>query len=308
LTPRAFTSDRVTVLELLASQAAISLENAGLYSDLQRGEAFLAEGQNISHTGSFGWNVANGEIYWSAETYNIFEHDRAVKPRLELLLQRVHANDRDRVRQTLDRACETRANFDCEHRLLMADGSFKHLHVSARVLTTSSEKLEYVGAVTDVTAAKQAEERLRWSEADLHEAQRMSHTGSWKLDVSSGTVTASPQMFRLYGVKPDKDTSNFELWFGRSHPEDQKRMGELFERSKIQKTDYDADYRIVLPDGEIKHIHTTGHPVLNESGEIVEFFGTNMDVTERVQTEEKIREQELELPQIMDSPPPFFLF
>jgi PAS domain S-box-containing protein len=284
LTPRAFTSDRVTVLELLASQAAISLQNAALYADLQRGEAFLAEGQNISHTGSFGWNVANGEIYWSAETYNIFEHDRAVKPRLEMLLQRVHADDRDRVRQTLDRACDTRANFDFEHRLLMADGSFKHLHVSARVLTTSSEELEYVGAVTDVTAAKQAEERLRWSEADLHEAQRMSHTGSWKLDVSSGTVTASPQMFRLYGVKPDKDTSNFELWFGRSHPEDQKRMGELFERSKIQKTDYDADYRIVLPDGEIKHIHTTGHPVLNESGEIVEFFGTNMDVTERVQT------------------------
>jgi predicted ATPase/GAF domain-containing protein len=305
LTPRAFTSDRVTVLELLASQAAISLQNAALYSDLQRGEAFLAEGQNISHTGSFGWNVANGEIYWSAETYNIFEHDRAVKPRLEMLLQRVHADDRDRVRQTLDRACETRANFDFEHRLLMADGSFKHLHVSARVLTTSSEELEYVGAVTDVTAAKQAEERLRWSEADLHEAQRMSHTGSWKLDVSSGTVTASPQMFRLYGVKPDKDTSNFELWFGRSHPEDQKRMGELFERSKIQKTDYDADYRIVLPDGEIKHIHTTGHPVLNESGEIVEFFGTNMDVTERVQTEEKIREQELELRQIMDAAPQF---
>ncbi|HEY6763949.1 MAG TPA: PAS domain-containing protein, partial [Candidatus Sulfotelmatobacter sp.] len=284
LTPRAFTSDRVTVLELLASQAAISLENAGLYSDLQRGEAFLAEGQNISHTGSFGWNVANGEIYWSAETYNIFEHDRAVKPRLEMLLQRVHADDRDRVRQTLDLACETGANFDFEHRLLMADGSFKHLHVSARVLTTSSEELEYVGAVTDITGAKQAEERLRWSEADLHEAQRMSHTGSWKLDVSSGTVTGSPQMFRLYGVKPDEDPSNFALWFGRSHPEDQKRMRELFERSKIQKTDYDADYRIVLPDGEIKHIHTAGHPVLNESGDLVEFVGTNMDVTERVRT------------------------
>src|SRR5277367_2956476 len=288
LTPRAFTSDRVTVLELLASQAAISLQNAALYADLQRGEAFLAEGQNISHTGSFGWNVANGEIYWSAETYNIFEHDRAVKPRLEMLLQRVHADDRDRVRQTLDLACETGANFDFEHRLLMADGSFKHLHVSARVLTTSSEELEYVGAVTDITGAKQAEERLRWSEADLHEAQRMSHTGSWKLDVSSGTVTGSPQMFRLYGVKPDEDPSNFALWFGRSHPEDQKRMRELFERSKIQKTDYDADYRIVLPDGAVKHIHTNGHPVLNDSGDVVEFVGTNMEISERKHAEEAL--------------------
>ncbi len=74
LTPRAFTSDRVAVLEMLASQAAISLENANLYSDLHRSEAFLAQGQSISHTGSFGWNVSSGEIYWSEETYNIFEY------------------------------------------------------------------------------------------------------------------------------------------------------------------------------------------------------------------------------------------
>src|SRR5260370_640028 len=76
LTPCAFTSDRVAVLELLASQAAISLENASLYSDLQRSEAFLAQGQRISHTGTFGWSVWSGEIYWSEETHNIFEYDR----------------------------------------------------------------------------------------------------------------------------------------------------------------------------------------------------------------------------------------
>src|SRR3984885_4811816 len=86
LTPRVFTSDRVAVLELLASQAAISLENAGLYSDLQRSEAFLAEGQRLSHTGSFGWSVANGEIYWSAETHKICEKNPAVKPTLERVL------------------------------------------------------------------------------------------------------------------------------------------------------------------------------------------------------------------------------
>ena len=129
LTPRAFTSDRVAVLELLASQAAISLENANLYSDLQRSEAFLAQGQSISHTGSFGWNVASGEIYWSEETYNIFELDRAVKPTMELIFQRIHPDDRDRVQQTIDHASQEKTDFDFEYRLLMPDGSVKHLHV-----------------------------------------------------------------------------------------------------------------------------------------------------------------------------------
>src|SRR6202166_5409109 len=78
LTPCAFTSDRVSVLELLASQAAISLENGILYSDLQRSEAYLAQGQSIRRTGSFGWNVSSGEIYWSEETFKIFEYERAV--------------------------------------------------------------------------------------------------------------------------------------------------------------------------------------------------------------------------------------
>ncbi|MEA2958826.1 MAG: hypothetical protein QOJ58_4370, partial [Alphaproteobacteria bacterium] len=151
LTPHVFNPTRIAVLELLASQAAISLENASLYSDLQRSEAFLAQGQTLSHTGSFGWSVLSGEIYWSEETYKIFEHDRVAKPTLEWIMQRIHPDDRDRVQQTRDRASEAGADFDLENRLLMADGSVKYVHVVGRALKTSVENLEFVGAVTDVT-------------------------------------------------------------------------------------------------------------------------------------------------------------
>src|SRR5258707_5891005 len=144
-------------------------ERRKTHEKLHRSEAFLAQGQSISHTGSFGFNVSSGEIFWSDETYNIFEHDRAAKPTLELVLQRIHPFDRDRVQQTIDRASEARANLDFEHRFLMPDGSVKHVHVLARALEPSSGKLEYVGAVTDVTAAKQAEQTLRESEAYLAE-------------------------------------------------------------------------------------------------------------------------------------------
>jgi PAS domain-containing protein len=121
---------------------------------LKRSEAFLSEVQRLSHTGSFGWSVLNGEIHWSEEAYNIFEYDRAVKPTLELVLERTHPEDRDLARQIIHRAIAGGTDVDAEQRLLMPDGRVKHLRVLARGLTTSSSNLEIVGAVTDVTRNK----------------------------------------------------------------------------------------------------------------------------------------------------------
>ena len=201
----------------------------------------------------------------------------------------IHPEDLPRMLETFQEALNLRRSFEVEGRFRRWDGEFRwFLFRGTPLLDGSGDVVKWYGTNTDLEDRKRAEEKLRRSEADLLEAQRISQTGSWKLDVSSGTVTGSPQMLRIYGVKPDEDTSNFELWFGRTHPEDRKRMLDLFERSKIQKTDYDADYRIVLPDGAVKHIHTNGHPVLNDSGDVVEFVGTNMEITERKHAEEAL--------------------
>ena len=288
LTPRAFTTDRVELLEMLASQAAISLENANLYSDLQRSEAFLAEGQRMSHTGSFGWSVLSGEIYWSQETYNIFEYDRAVTPSLELIRQRTHPDDRDFVQQTLSRATNERTSLDFEHRLLMPDSRIKRLHVLARALEPASGGLEFVGAVTDVTAAKQTEETLRQSEAYLAEAQRLSHTGSWAWTSADGeTRYWSEECYRVLGFDPDGGLPPFEAFWRRIHPDDRPRIMEQFEKAKREKAEYEMDYRIVLSSGEIRDIHVVGHPVLNSSGDLTEFVGTVIDVTDRKRADEQ---------------------
>jgi GAF domain-containing protein len=143
LTPRAFTSNQLAVLELLASQASISLENAGLYADLQRNEAYLAQGQSISHTGSFGWNVRSGEIFWSEETHGIFELDRRVKPTLEFVFQRFHPADKGRVEQALDHAIHENIDFDLEHRLRLPSGGVKHIHVLARALSCAKKSIRH---------------------------------------------------------------------------------------------------------------------------------------------------------------------
>src|SRR5271168_2808506 len=192
---------------------------------LRQNETYLAEAQRLSRTGSFGLNRSSGEIYWSEESYKIFEYDRAVVPTLELAFRRIHPDDRERVRQTLDRASEARANLDYEHRLLMPDGSVKHLHVLARVLENSSGSLEYVGAVMDITAAKQAEETLRESEAYLAEAQRLSHMGSWALVPATGRIRYwSEECNRVLGLDPRAGQPRFETFFERIHPEDRAKV------------------------------------------------------------------------------------
>ena len=140
----------------------------------------------------------------------------------------------------------------------------------------------------DIEARKQVEVMLRENETHLLEVQRLTRTGSWRLNAASGKVTISPEVLRRYDIQPDEDTSNPELWFNRIHPDDRKRVRDLFERSMAQKTDYQADYRIILPDGTVKHQHSIGHPVLNGAGDLVEFVGTTMEVTEQVQAREKL--------------------
>jgi PAS domain S-box-containing protein len=259
---------------------------------LQQSEAYLSEAQRLSHTGSFGWRVSTGEIIWSEETFRIFQYDRTTTPTVELILQRVHPEDAALVRQTIERASQDGKDFEHEYRLVMPEGGVKHVHVVAHAERDESGELEFVGAVMDTTESKRVEKKLRRSEESLLEAQKLSHTGSWRHDVASGAVVVSPEIYRIHGIKPDDDASNAEFFFSEFHPEDRKRVVELFERAEIEKTEFQVDYRIVLPDGTIKHLHTTGHPILNESGDLAEFVGTAMDVTAAKQAEEALRRSE----------------
>ena len=133
----------------------------------------------------------------------------------------------------------------------------------------------------DITERKKAERKLERSEANLLESQRLVHMCSWAYDPSSGMVTFSPEVKRIYDIKSDQDLWAADFFLDRVHPEDRPVVEEIFRRAQFDQTDYDASYRIVLPDGSIKHIFSVGHPVLNQSGELVEFVGTSMDVTEQ---------------------------
>ncbi|HXJ14943.1 MAG TPA: sigma 54-interacting transcriptional regulator, partial [Candidatus Limnocylindrales bacterium] len=143
-------------------------------------------------------------------------------------------------------------------------------------LTRANEELK-----REIGERKKADEKLRRSEAYLLEGQRLVHMFSWAHDTASGRVTSSPEVRRIFGVGSEEDVSTTEFFLGRIHPEDRPAAERVFAEAGAAKTSYESDYRIVLPDGSIKNIHTIGHPVLNEEGELVEFVGTAMDVTEQ---------------------------
>jgi PAS domain S-box-containing protein len=397
---------------------------------LRRSEVHLRDVQTLSRTGSFGWNVDTGEVFWSEEMFRILQYDRAVKPTLALGLQRVHPEDASLVQQTLERASRDGKGFDLEHRLLMPDGSVKHVRLVAHPSTEKSVALEFVGAVIDVTAAKeaqhrnqliidtapvtiwtarpdglcdfvsqrwldytgvtlqqalgccwtkalhpddieptlgrwraalteakpfeaeirirrfdgqyrwflsrafpmrdqsghvlgwagnhidihdrrQAEERLRRSEAYLQEAQRLGHIGCYVHDMSSRITFVSPELLRIFGFCSDNDGASgpcsdregesqeilIEIpddgtLLERIHPEDRPLLHEIKHRSSSEATAYELEYRIVLPDGSIKHCHHVAHPVYAASGQLVEYVGTIMDVTERKRAAEVLQRSE----------------
>ena len=143
-------------------------------------------------------------------------------------------------------------------------------------LTQTNEELK-----NEIVERKKADEKLRRSEAYLLEGQRLVHMFSWAHDAATDRVTSSPEVRRIFGAAPEEDVSTTEFFLGRIHPEDRPESEREFAEAALSRVSYESDYRIILPDGSIKNIHTIGHPVLSDSGDIVEYVGTSMDVTEQ---------------------------
>jgi len=284
----------------------------------RRREAYLAEAEKLSHTGSFGWNVFRDEHFWSDETFRIFEFARSSKVSLQMILERVHPQDMRSVNMAI--AAANRAEgIDLEFRLLMPDGRIKYLHVAGKSERGETGTIEVIGAVMDVTTRKltevehrrskeahvteqrHAEAVIRKQEAELHEVVDSIPAIVWRALPDGSNSYANSRFVEYVGMPAEQIAGSG--WQAAVHPDDLERHKAKWLASAASGEPHENDVRFLRADGQYRWQLCRGIPVRDETGNIVRWYGVLTDIEDRKQAEDKIREQETELRQLLDFAP-----
>jgi len=266
----------------------------------QRSKFHLGEAQRLSRTGHWVLAVSSQRIFWSPELFRIFDFDPATqKPSLSALLKRVHPEDQPDVDKKINSLILGGPGLEHDFRLMLSDGSIKHIHAVLHPLISNSGKTsEIIATAADITDRVRSEGELKRSETYLAEAQKISHTGCWARNPNTGALFWSQEEWRIFGLDPEKTRLSYEMFLQMVHPDDRASLEETSRRAVREKKSYDIPFRIVLPDGSIKHIHSVGKPFFEKSGGVTEYIGVSMDVTERKRDEAALQLAQAELARV----------
>ena len=257
----------------------------------QRREACLAEAQRLSHTGSFGCKASSGEMLWSEETFRIFGYDHTT-PAVEAILQRVHSEDKARVEARIARAKSEGKDCDLEYRLLLPDDSIKHVRVVAHAVKDESGGFEFVGAVTDVTEHKHAEEEL----------QQLVDFVLQIITVLSpnGKITYANRVAREYTGLTLDEYRSVDALARVIHPDDIERIRAVRERGLSANNPFEIEARTLGKGGVCRWFLYRYNPLRDENGQITRWYVTGTDIEERKQAENQLQRENVALREEID--------
>ena len=288
---RAEAALRLREQELRKARDELEVKVVERTAELRRSEALLAEAQKLSQTGSFGWNVSTGILFWSEETFRIAGYDLATRPTLERVFQRVHPEDIARVQEALDRGVQTRTDLDFEHRFLMPDGSVKHVHVVAQAVRDEKGNLEYVGAVMDVTEQHQARAAL---ETAYDEIKKSQHRLRLVIDTIPGMVWSglpdgtfdfvNEPWLRYLGCSWEELSAQGGL-MSVVHPDEVEESLDRWKTARATGKHTDHEVRMRGADGQYRWFLARILPLRDDSGYIIRWYGTATDIEDRKRAE-----------------------
>jgi PAS domain S-box-containing protein len=297
---RPFSDKQIALLETFAAQAAIAIENVRLFEAekqrtlaLARSELRLAEAQRLSQTGSFNWKPSTNERLWSDEIYRIFDLDPASGPDLEKAFERVHPDQRDHIRRLVELQGRGEVSVDEIIRLSFPDGSIKIIHHKSHSLRDDDGEVEIIGALTDITKVKAAEEALRESEYKLRQIIETVPAFLWSTGPDGEPTHISQRVLDYSSMRFE----NFRLggWEAFMHPADFPETAKALHHAIQTGTSYEAVHRLRRADGEYRWYHARGEPLRDRDGRIVQWYGLSIDIDERKRAEQALRESEAKL-------------
>jgi PAS domain S-box-containing protein len=252
-------------------------EQERLTEELRLSEHYLSEGERLAHMGTWAFNPSGFFDHWSHELFQIYGMDPAKEaPSLEDYLACVHPQDREFMASLIQRVVADASGCDVTKRIVRSHGEVRYVRCVGVPVVEDGTLQKIVGTAMDVTEHELLTEELRTREAYLAEAQRLSHTGSFRWRPDSGEIVWSDENYRIFEY--DRAiTPTMDLIVQRVHPEDRAGFQEVVNQASLRGTDFEHTYRLLMPDGRVKHFHALAHATRDESGH-VEFLGAGTDI------------------------------
>ncbi|HYE53198.1 MAG TPA: PAS domain-containing protein, partial [Chitinophagaceae bacterium] len=272
---------------------------------LLHNEQLYKQAQAIAHLGNWNWDLEKNQLEWANELYKIHGLDPKDGPvDIKKIRQLNHPDDDEYVQNIVKRSRETLEPYQFYYRIILEDGTIKTLHARGEVVTDETGKaVRMFGTVQDVTERQNLIDQLQLSDKLYKEAQALSHIGNWTWIIKENKILWTDELYRIYGLEPQSEEISFEKYSTFVHPEDKEELFNTIQNALVTRQGYDIHHRIVLADGTIRHVHAKGGVQLDEQGQPERMVGTAQDVTEQLETQHKLKENQRFIQKLADAIP-----
>jgi len=267
-------------------------ERKAVEDALRESRESLNEAQRIAHVGSWDVDMVNDKLIWSDEIFRIWEIDKAYfKADFAAFIETVHPEDREHVSQAYGEALINHCLYQVEHRLLFPDGRVKYiLERGEPQYDAQGNPVRFIGTSQDITSRRRMEDELQRGRLVLEDAQRIGQIGSWELDLVRGVLDWSDETCRMFEIDPAVFGASMDAFINVIHPEDRERVNAAYDASIKNRTAYDVEHRLLLPNGRIKDVRERGETWYDADGRPLRTLGTVQNITEAKLAEKRLRE------------------